>query len=114
MLENGNKLLVAHRRLFQSEQPRYFLGEVIAYEAGLAKVRGFTFVRDVMESFFIRKDDLRTKFISLTSAATIVYQLPDDTDVAAARFQFEDSELTLNDGKNLKMNMTEGAHQGHI
>ena len=52
--------------------------------------------------------------VSLTSAAVIVYQLPDDTDVAAARFQFHDSELTLSDGKDLNMNLTEGAHRGHI
>jgi len=114
MLENGDKLLVAHRRLFQADQPRYFLGEVIAYETGLAKVRGFSFVRDQLESGFIRKDDLRTKFVSLSSPSVIVYQLPHETDVTAVHIQFRDSELNLTDGKHLNMNLTEIAHQGQI
>jgi hypothetical protein len=32
LLEQGNKLLVTHRRLFEGDLPRFFVGEVEAYE----------------------------------------------------------------------------------
>ena len=47
MLERGNKRLIVHRRLFEKDTPRFFIGEVEAYESGILKVKGFTFVKDV-------------------------------------------------------------------
>lgn len=48
MLEQGEKLLIVHRRLFDKDTPRFFIGEVEAFETGLAKVKGYTFVKDLL------------------------------------------------------------------
>ncbi|MEX2490545.1 MAG: hypothetical protein WD425_02165 [Nitrospirales bacterium] len=40
MIEQGEKLFIAHRRLFEKDTPRFFVGEVQAYEAGIAKGKG--------------------------------------------------------------------------
>jgi len=114
ILEPGNKLLAAHRRLFENDEPRFFVGEVVAFDAGFAKVKGYSFVRDVMGGTFIRKDDLRTKLLSIASGAFLMYQLPDDVDIDCVGFESHDAELILTDGKTLKMNMAEQPHRGQI
>ena len=110
MLESGNVVLVAHRRMFAAEEPRYFLGQVIEFADGLAKVGGYTFVRDVSSGTFGRKDDLRIKILSIASPGLIVYQLPDTTDVQATHFETIGSECYITDGKALRVNMSENLH----
>jgi hypothetical protein len=115
MLEPGNKLLIAHRRMFESEQPRYFVGEVVAYDAGLVKLEGYSFARDnMMAGAFLRKDDIRIKIVAIVSGTFIVYQLPDPTDVHQVRFEASEGGLVLTDGDVLNMNLTEMVHSGRI
>ena len=76
MLEQGDKILIVHRRLFEKDTPRFFVGEVQAYEDGLAKVKGYTFVKDLFSGSMKKKPDLRTKVMSIVSGTFIVYQLP--------------------------------------
>ncbi len=115
MLEAGEKLLVAHRRMFESEQPRYFVGEVVAYDSGIVKLAGYSFVRDNMsQGAFVRKNDARIKIVAVVSGTFIVYQLPDQTDVQQVRFESIDGDLRLTDGNVLNMNLTELVHSGRI
>jgi hypothetical protein len=114
MLANGAKLLVTHRRLFERDESRYFVGTVDAYETGVVKATGYSFVRDMGSGRVLRKDDRRTKLLSITSGAFLVYQLPDETDLDAVKFVSHEGELSLTDDKHFKMNMAELPHQGHI
>lgn len=115
MLEAGNKLLVAHRRMFESEQPRYFVGEVVTYDSGIVKLAGYSFARDNMsQGGFIRKEDARIKIVAIVSGTFIVYQLPDQTDVQKVRFEATEGDLRLTDGNVLNMNLTESVHSGRI
>ena len=115
MLESGNKLLVAHRRMFESEQPRYFVGEVVTYDAGIVKLAGYSFARDNMsDGGFLRKDDARIKIVAISSGTFIVYQLPDQTAVEKVHFEATDGDLRLTDGNVLNMNLTELVHAGRI
>jgi hypothetical protein len=114
MLANGAKLFVTHRRLFDKEESRYFACEVDAYDVGIVKATGYSFVRDMASGRVLRKDDRRTKLFSITSGAFLVYQLPDEIDLDAVQFVSRDDELSLTDGKHFKMNMAELPHQGQI
>jgi hypothetical protein len=107
-------LLVTHRRLFEKDESRYFVGTVDAYEAGIVKATGYSFVRDMGSGRVLRKDDRRTKLFSIISGAFLVYQLPDEAELDAVQFVSQDDELSLSDGKHFKMNMAELPHQGHI
>jgi hypothetical protein len=44
MLKEGDKILIAHRRLFEKDDVRFFVGRVDAYEAAT----GHSYVRDIM------------------------------------------------------------------
>lgn len=112
LLQPADKVLVAHRRLFESDAQRHFVGEVIAYADGVVKVRGFTFVRNRMTGEYLRKEDTRTKFVSLTSPAYMVYELPRATAIDAIRFAVSEEFVVLTDDAGLVMNMAESPATG--
>ena len=114
MLTKGDKILISHRGLFERDEPRYFVGRVQAYESGIVKVTGFTFVRDVSSGQVMGKKDRRTKLVSLSSGTLIVYQLPEHTDIDLVEFVTDDGKQTVTDGKQLNMNLAELPHSCHI
>ncbi len=112
MLKQGDKLLIVHRRLFEKDTPRFFVGEVQVYEAGLAKVKGYTFVKDLFSGSMKKKPDLRTKIMSIVSGTFIVYQLPVTVLLDSVRFDLEkDGGLILMDEGGFSMDVGESGHQ---
>jgi hypothetical protein len=112
MLEQGEKLLIVHRRLFEKDTPRFFVGEVQAYEQGIVKVKGYTFVKDLFTGSMKKKSDLRTKVMSIVSGTLIVYQLPVTVLLDSVRFNLDkDGELLLTDGGSFSMDMSELLHK---
>ena len=112
MLEKGNKILISHRRLFKNDEPRFFVGEVLFYENGFVKIRGYTFVRDFTTGNMLRKDEQRVKIISLNSYGFLVYQLPDDIQVNDIHFENVDGQILMKDQTGLNMNMAEYPRRG--
>lgn len=107
LLEAGDKLLVVHRRLFEKDEPRFFVGTVEAYEQGMARVLGYSFLRDKLGGSVARKEDLRTKIFSLASGTLLVYQLPEDVTMDSLQFKNEESMIVLTDGQRFSMNLSE-------
>ena len=114
LLEPGNKLMVAHRRLFEKDAPRFFVGEVLAYQDGIVKLRGYSFVRDISSGRLLRKDDPRTKLVALASGSCIVYQLPDPVDVASVEIEWSHRDLLLKADGGVIMDLAELPHDGRI
>jgi len=110
ILEPGSKTLIVHRRLFESDSPRYFVGTVDAYEHGVARVTGHTWLVDQLGGSFFRKPDSRTKIISLSAGTMIVYQLPASADLPHIKFEKYAGRIVLTDGKELKMDLCETEH----
>ncbi|MCP3918091.1 MAG: hypothetical protein GY711_21290 [bacterium] len=107
ILDPGVRVLVAHRRLFEGDQNRYFAGTVDGYEDGVARVTGYTWIRDSYSGEFRRKDDARTKIISLASGTLFVYQLPSEVDVSKLEIRTEDGGLFLVGSSRFRMDITE-------
>ena len=106
-LQEGAKLLVCHRRLFAEDQPRFFVGVVEACDGPLAKVSGFSWTRDASRGY-VRKDDRRTKIVSLGSGSVIVYELP--AEVAVEDLQVEQPgghAVYMTDGRKFRMDLAE-------
>lgn len=114
LLESGDKLLVVHRRLFERDGSRFFVGSVEAYEVGIVKLTGYTFVRDPLGGSVSRKNDARTKLFSLTSGALMFYVLPRDLEVASIRMLAEESSLALTAGTTFRMDLSEWAHSSYM
>ncbi len=112
MLEQGEKLLIVHRRLFEKDAPRFFVGEVQIYENGVAKVKGYTFAKDMFTGNIKKKPDLRTKIISLISGNLIVYQLSVTILLDSLEFSFEEhGGLVLRDAGGFLMDISETVHK---
>jgi hypothetical protein len=107
ILSVGSKVLIVHRRLFESDHPRYFVGQVDGYESGIAKVTGYTWVYDPMDGKLDMKGDSRTKILSLVSGGLICYELPTEMRIESLVFKYDGKSLTLTDSKKFKMDLSE-------
>jgi hypothetical protein len=114
LLDNGDVILVSHRRMFQHDEARFFVGRTVACDRELVKLEGFSFVRDLSSGHVIRKDEMRVKLLSLASPGYIFYQLPDVKDVSKVHVEDQAGDVTLMDGKRALMNLSERSHCGHI
>src|ERR1041384_5861813 len=114
VLKAGDKILVAHRRLFENDEVRFFVGQVQDYEAGIVEARGHSYVRDVMAGSMIEKAEERTKILSLSSGTLLVYQIPDNVSLDRLRFSATDGRLILSDGSGFTMNLAEHTHAGRV
>jgi len=111
ILRPGVKVLVAHRRLYESDHGRYFTGTVDAYEDGVARITGQTWMHDGYRGAYKKKTDLRTKIVPLQSGSVIIYQLPSDVVLEDLTITVEGVELVMRDGAGFEMDLTEGVLQ---
>lgn len=111
MVKPGDKLLIAHRRLFEEDQPRFFVGRVVAYEHGVAKVAGHAWVRERVRAEFGRKSDERIKFVPLTSGSIMAYELPGTVDLARLVMRATRLGLVLTDDAGFSMDLTDRVPQ---
>lgn len=108
ILEKGDLLLVVHRRLFESDGQRYFIGLVESYETGIARVTGHSWVREQIAGVWIQKPEPRTKILALSSGTLIVYQLPPSLSLQKLRMEIQKTDRTvLTDGDKFHMDLTE-------
>lgn len=108
ILEEGSKVLIIHRRLFEGDNARFFVGVVDAYEQGVAKVRGHTWIRDSFSPGFFQKHDRRTKIASISSGTLLVYELPSETEMGKLKFSVNDEgKILLTDGNQLMLDLSE-------
>lgn len=115
ILEKGSKILVVHRRLYETDRLRYFFGVVEEYDNGMAKVRGITWLRDPQTTVFFAKKEERTKIISASSGTLIIYELPVNLNLEAVRsFSKEDGRFYFTDDKDFLMDVTDVEHLENI
>ncbi len=114
LVDIGDTVLVSHRRMFQHDEARFFVGKIVACDRELLKLEGYTFVRDLSSGMIIRKDEQRTKLLSMNSPGYIFYQLPGKLDVNQIHVANEAGEVYLMAGTKALMNLAERSHSGHI
>ncbi len=115
IISSGNRLLICHRRLFNDDHSRYFIGVAEAYESGMVKMSGYTWLRDHINGTFQTRQDLRTKIMSLSSGTLICYLLPDEFDPNDALFEQLGNHIWLVDkSSQFKMELTEGVYPKSI
>jgi len=106
VVKPGDKLLACHRRLFESDEPRFFAGEVLSSSDWLIKLRGYSHFRNLNTGHFDRKGEMRTKILSV-SGAYILYELPGEVSVESLQVVSEGTKVMLRDGKAFSLDLTE-------
>lgn len=108
ILEQGDKILVAHRRMFQEDAPRFFTGVVERCEGDLVCATGHSWIRNLFEGHVVRKDDVRTKILSLSSGALMVYRLPKQVELETLEVERGiGTQLVMTDGQEFVMDISE-------
>ncbi len=108
ILKNGEKIHVIHRRRFEKDIRRHFVGTVEAFAVGIVRASGYVFViDDLNKHLFVKRPDRRTKLIPLTSGDVIVNVLPDAVDIEHVTYRLDDRILWVTDGNGWKMDVKE-------
>lgn len=108
ILNPGEKVHIIHRRRFEKDIRRHFIGRVDDYEHGLARVSGYVFViDDLSKHLFVRRPDQRVKLVPLTSGELIINVLPDAVDIDKVHYELIDRTLIVTDGSDWNMDVKE-------
>ena len=107
ILKAGSNVLVVHRRLFDEDHPRFFLGQVEDYEEGIARITGYSFGRHESNQNIVRKPDIRTKIVPVRSGTLLIYCLPDEVSVENTAFTATGTGLCLTCPPAFSLNLSE-------
>jgi hypothetical protein len=111
ILKKGEKIHVIHRRLFETEARRHFLGVVEDYEGGVARVTGNVFAVDRSKYVFVRRPEKRTRLISIVSGDLLINILPPEVNLEEVFYKVENKVTRVTDGKNWHLDLSEVAWQ---
>jgi hypothetical protein len=107
ILKPGEKLHVIHRRYFEKEARRHFVGIVDACEAGVARVTGYVYTVDRVKFSFMRRPERRTRLISLVSGDTLINILPPSVDLENIVYKQEKKAVRVTDGSDWYLDLSE-------
>ena len=108
ILNPGEKIHVVHRRMFDKDTRKHFVGEVEAYENGLVRAIGHVFViEDPTENIFRKKSELRSRIVSISAGNVYVNVLPSDVDLEQIRYESEGRRLRITDGSEWHLDLKE-------
>ena len=98
ILKQGEKVHIIHRRQYEKDHHRHFVGVVDAYEAGVARVTGHVYTVDRVKFAFFRRPERRTRIVSLSSGDVLVNILPAEVDLEKVIYKQEKKSLRVTDG----------------
>ena len=108
ILQPGDKIHVIHRRRFDKDVRRHFVGQVEAYDQGIARTSGYVFVvDDLSKHLFVRRPDLRIKLVPVASGDVIVNVLPGTLDLDRVTYELRDRTLLVTDHSGWSMDVKE-------
>jgi hypothetical protein len=108
ILQPGEHIHVIHRRRFEKDIRRHFVGTVEAGESGVVRVSGYVFVIESLnQHLFTKRPDRRTKLIPVASGDVIVNVLPKTLDIEQVRYEVGGRNLWVTDGGGWKMDVKE-------
>lgn len=108
IVATGEKLHVMTRPLFERDVRRHFVGEVVAGNDALVRLRGYVFVYEPERGQFIRRSDPRVRILNLADPLQIVKVLPVQVVIEDLVYRLEgDGSLVVTDGRQFKMDINE-------
>ena len=109
LLQKGEKIHVIHRRFFEKDPHRHFLGVVDAFENGIIRVTGHIFTVDSVRFIFFRRSELRTRIISLNTGDVLVNIIPPTVDLDKVVYRQEKKSVRVTDGSDWHMDISDFA-----
>jgi hypothetical protein len=107
ILKADEKIHVIHRRHYEKDHHRHFVGVVEAYEGGVARVTGHVYTVDTVKFSFIRRPEPRTRIISILSGDLLVNVLPEHVNLEKIIYHQEKNAVRVTDGSDWHLDISE-------
>ncbi len=112
ILNNNDKVMIVHRRLYETDHARVFIGVVDGHTDTIIKVCGHSWVKNQYGGNYIKKNEERTKIISLSSGTLIIYQIPTSININKLHIDTsQKGESVMKDGEGFEMDLSESYPQ---
>jgi hypothetical protein len=106
ILNSGEYIHIIHRQLFPAEARRHFVGTVESHEGPLVRVKGYLFAMDSKRNEFVRREQLRTRVVSLNDAV-IVNILPAHVNIDQITYTHRpNGDIHVTDGTDWHLDIT--------
>lgn len=106
VLNQGEYVHIIHRQLFHNDAQRHFVGTVESHDGNIVRVKGYLFAMDSTQSQFVRREDLRTRVISLNDAV-IVNVLPAHVKIDEITYTHRpNGDIHVTDGTDWHLDIT--------
>lgn len=106
ILNSGEYIHIIHRQLFPRDAQRHFVGTVEAHDGPLVRVKGYLFAMDSTQSQFVRREELRTRIISLNDTV-IVNVLPAHVRIDEITYTHRpNGDILVTDGTDWHLNIS--------
>ena len=107
ILRSGEKIHVIHRRFFEKDLHRHFIGSVEAYEDGVARVVGHVYTVDTVRFQYVKRPEMRTRLISIVSGDLLVNIIPPSVDLEKITYKQEKKGVRVSDGSDWHLDLSE-------
>ena len=107
ILRSGEKIHVIHRRYYNTDTHRHFIGTVESYEDGIARVIGHVYTVDTVKFQYVRRPEVRTRIISIVSGDLLINVLPQSVDLDKITYKHEKKSVRVTDGSDWHLDLSE-------
>ncbi|MBZ0165486.1 MAG: hypothetical protein K8I00_01675 [Candidatus Omnitrophica bacterium] len=108
VLQQGEKVHVITRRLFDGDLRRHFVGEIKAVADGIARVEGYVFVYDSGISGFVKREEIRTRIVSISDFGQVINVIPANVNLDNLVYKFTPQQrLVVTDNADFHLDINE-------
>ena len=108
IVDQGEKVHVIIRRLFEEDLRRHFVGEVQDVENDIMRVEGYTFIFDLSTNQYLKRKEKRIRVIAMGDALNIINILPSASDIEKVEYvQSPDRRLVVTDHSTFSLSINE-------
>ncbi len=108
LIEEGTKLHVIYRALFEKSTRRHFLGEVIKNEGVICLLQGYAFVYDPKLETYQRKPEKRITVIDLAESGYVVNLVATNVNLDDVTYKYrQETGMVATDGKDFSLDINE-------
>ena len=107
ILRSGEKVHVIHRRCYDKDAHRHFIGTIEAYEGGVARVVGHVFTVDTTKFQYIRRPEVRTRIISIIGGDLLINVIPPSVNLDKITYKQEKKGVRVSDGSDWFLDLSE-------
>ena len=107
ILKPGEKVHVIHRRIYEKDHHRHFIGVVEAYDLGVARITGHVYTVDAVKFSFVKRPELRTRLVSVVSGDVLINIIPPAVNLDKITYKQERKAVRVTDGSDWHLDLSE-------